>query len=88
MHIVMIVERIQEIFHFLARGRADRIVGRLAERERADPHHAQRLHEQERAEPEHRGAIDEREQVPAEPSRADQDATFTSLSWMIGASLA
>lgn len=29
-----------------------------------------------------------REQVPAEPSKADQDATFTSLSWMIGASLA
>ncbi len=27
-------------------------------------------------------------QVPAEPSNADQDTTFTSLSWMIGASLA
>ena len=27
-------------------------------------------------------------QVPAEPSKADQDTTITSLSWMIGASLA
>jgi hypothetical protein len=26
--------------------------------------------------------------VLAEPSEADQDATITSLSWMIGASLA
>jgi hypothetical protein len=32
--------------------------------------------------------LDERGQAPAEPSKADQDATFTSLSWMIGASLA
>jgi hypothetical protein len=32
--------------------------------------------------------LEERGQVPAEPSKADQDATFTSLSWMIGASLA
>ena len=32
--------------------------------------------------------LEERGQVPAEPSKADQDATFTSLSWTIGASLA
>jgi hypothetical protein len=32
--------------------------------------------------------LEERGQVPAGPSKADQDATITSLSWMIGASLA
>lgn len=32
--------------------------------------------------------LEERGQVPAEPSKADQDATFTSLNWMIGASFA
>jgi hypothetical protein len=58
---------------------------RASLRRREAPHGHAEHHE---AQDHDHARLEERGQAPAEPSKADQDATFTSLSWMIGASLA